>query len=136
MEPITISVQVATPKEKAWEYFTSPIHITQWNHASDDWECPESKNDLKSGGTFATTMRAKDLSVSFVFSGTYTEVKEFELIQCTLDDGRKTTTTFEEVDGVTTVTETFDPEGENPIDMQRDGWMAILNNFKIYTETN
>ena len=30
----------------------------------------------------------------------------------------------------------FDAEQENPVDMQRDGWQAILNNFKQYVEKN
>ena len=28
----------------------------------------------------------------------------------------------------------FEAESENPVEMQRDGWQAILNNFKAYTE--
>ena len=31
---------------------------------------------------------------------------------------------------------TFDPETENSIELQKNGWQAILNNFKNYTETN
>jgi hypothetical protein len=34
------------------------------------------------------------------------------------------------------ITETFDPESENAVEMQRSGWQAILNNFKKYTEEN
>jgi hypothetical protein len=34
----------------------------------------------------------------------------------------------------TEVTVTFDPETENSIDLQREGWQAILNNFKTYAE--
>jgi hypothetical protein len=34
----------------------------------------------------------------------------------------------------TKVTETFDPESQNPIEMQRDGWQAILDNFRKYTK--
>jgi hypothetical protein len=30
---------------------------------------------------------------------------------------------------------TFEAENSNPTEMQRDGWQAILNNFKIYVET-
>jgi len=36
---------------------------------------------------------------------------------------------------VTVVTETFDAETENPLEMQQTGWQAILNNLKQYTET-
>jgi hypothetical protein len=28
----------------------------------------------------------------------------------------------------------FDPETQNPLDMQRDGWQAILNNFAKFVE--
>ena len=28
----------------------------------------------------------------------------------------------------------FDPENENPVDMQQAGWQAILNQFKQYAE--
>ena len=31
-------------------------------------------------------------------------------------------------DGVT-VTVTYEPETEHPVEMQRDGWQAILDNF-------
>lgn len=32
------------------------------------------------------------------------------------------------------VTTIFDVEGINPIEMQQEGWLAILNNFKKYVE--
>ena len=35
----------------------------------------------------------------------------------------------------TLVSITFDPETENAIELQREGWQAILNNFKSYTES-
>ena len=38
------------------------------------------------------------------------------------------------VTGSTRVTTTFDAEEQNSIEMQRDGWHAILNNFKSYVE--
>jgi hypothetical protein len=36
----------------------------------------------------------------------------------------------------TRVVETFDAENTHPLEMQRDGWQAILNNFKKFTEAN
>jgi len=33
------------------------------------------------------------------------------------------------------VTETFEAEEQNPIEIQRAGWQAILNNFKQYAES-
>ena len=52
-----------------------------------------------------------------------------------LDDGRKSRTTFTESGGKTRVTTTIDVEARNPIEMQRDGWQAILNNFNTYVES-
>ena len=41
---------------------------------------------------------------------------------------------FESKGNTTDVTETFDAESQNSIDMQRGGWQAILDNFKKYAE--
>lgn len=136
MEPITIEATVAAPKEKVWACYTEPAHVTQWNHASDDWHCPSATNDLRVGGTFVSRMEARDGSVGFDFTGIYDEVAPLSLIRYHMSDGRKVATRFEEKDGATHVVVTFDPESENPIEMQRGGWQAILNNFKKYTETN
>jgi uncharacterized protein YndB with AHSA1/START domain len=43
--------------------------------------------------------------------------------------------TFIEKDGFTEVSETFDPD-ENDPELQRQGWQAILDNFKQYVEAN
>ena len=133
--PITVTTIVNVPLQTAWEYLTLPEHITKWNFASDDWECPTATNDLRVGGKFSYNMAAKDGSFSFDFDGTYTEVIENQLIKYELADGRKIEVTFKEVDGGVEVTEVFDPETENPRDMQQGGWQAILNNYKKYSES-
>ncbi len=132
---ITIQTTVNTPVSKVWEYFNNPEHVTKWNQASEDWECPKGTNDLQVGGEFVYTMAAKDGSVSFDFGGTYTDVKEFEKISYVMADGRKVDVTFKEVDGKTEIVETFDPETENSLEMQRAGWQSILDNFKKYSES-
>ena len=38
--------------------------------------------------------------------------------------------------GGTRVVESFDAEAQNPVDMQRSGWQAILDRFKAYTEAH
>ena len=133
--PITVTTIVNVPLQKAWEYWTQPEHITKWNFASDDWECPKATNDLKVGGEFSYTMAAKDGSFSFDFGGVYTEVVEYETIKYELGDSRKIEVTFKEVDGGVEVTEVFDPETENPRDMQQGGWQSILNNYKKHAES-
>ena len=133
---ITIEAWVNAPVQTVWEKWTNPQDIMQWNNASDDWHTPSAENDVRTGGKFKSTMAAKDGSYSFDFWGTYTQVTENELIEYTLGDDRKVKITFGEEDGKTKVVETFEPEDTNPIEMQRGGWQAILNNFKKHVETN
>jgi uncharacterized protein YndB with AHSA1/START domain len=131
---ITIETTVNAPVEKVWEIWSEPKHITQWCSASPDWHTPYADNDLKAGGKFKSTMAAKDGSVSFDFGGVYTTVQKNKAIAYTIDDGRKVNISFSEQNGKTKVTETFEAENTNPIEMQRGGWQAILDNFKKYTE--
>ncbi len=136
VQKITIEVNVATDRSKAWEYYTHPEHITKWNFASDDWCCPAAENDLKVGGKYKARMEAKDGSFGFDFEAIYDEVSIPEKFVYTMPDGRVVVTQFMEVDGNTEITTTFDAEDQNPVEMQRDGWQAILNNFKNYVEQN
>ena len=133
---ITIETIINAPVEKVWNYWSSPEHITQWCAASDDWHAPYADNDLREDGKFRTTMAAKDGSFSFEFEGVYTKVKEHQLIEYTMADGRKVAVVFEEAGNKTRIVETFDPESENSLEMQRSGWQAILDNFKKYVEQN
>jgi uncharacterized protein YndB with AHSA1/START domain len=107
-----------------------------WAFASDDWEAPAAENDLRVGGKFKTVMAAKDKSNGFDFTGTYTVVKENELIEYDMDDGRHVKVEFEDAPGGVKVIETFDPDNQYPLEMQRSGWQAILDNFKKYVEQN
>ena len=134
--PITIEATVKAPVEKVWAYWSEPKHITQWTFASPDWHAPYAENDARTGGKFKTTMAAKDGSFSFDFEGVYSHVEPRKVIEYDLGDGRKVKITFTAMGNETKVVETFDPEKENPIEMQRGGWQAILDNFKKYTETN
>lgn len=131
---ITVETTVSAPVEKVWERWTKPEHITQWTHASDDWHAPYADNDLRIGGTFKTTMAAKDGSVSFDFGGVYTNVKENSLIEYTIGDGREVKVFFIDNGDTTKVIETFEPESTNSLEMQRGGWQAIMDTFKRYAE--
>lgn len=133
-QKITITATINAPIEKVWRYWSEPDHITKWAFASDDWEAPSAENDLRVGGRFVTHMQAKDSSTEFDFSGEYTEVIENEKISYLLDDERKVVTVFESTGNQTTIISTFEMEHENPEDMQRAGWQAILDNFKKHVE--
>lgn len=133
-EKITIEAVVKKNSSDIWTLWTQPEHITKWNQASDDWHSPRAENDLRVGGRFLTRMEAKDGSMGFDFSGVYDEVIERNKIHYTMDDGREVETLFKEENGITKIVITFDAENENPLEMQRDGWQAILNSFKRYAE--
>ncbi|MBS1604226.1 MAG: SRPBCC family protein [Bacteroidetes bacterium] len=133
---ITVETTVKKPVEKVWEFWSAPEHITKWNTASDDWHTPHAVNDLRTGGKFSARMEAKDGSFGFDFGGVYDNVQQYRLIEYTLGDGRKVSVSFNSKDNETRITETFEAEGTNPIEMQKGGWQAILDNFKKYTETH
>jgi len=133
---ITVATTINAPVEKVWRFWSLPEHITKWCSASDDWHTPKAENDLRTGGKFLSRMEAKDGSFGFDFGGVYDAVKTNELIEYTIGDGRKVTIQFAANGNETKVTETFEAESTNPIEMQRGGWQAILNNFKKYVEAN
>lgn len=133
---ITIETNINAPIEKVWTYWTVPEHITNWYFASPEWHAPRAENDLRSDGRFLTRMEAKDGSFGFDFSGTYTMVKLHETIAYTLDDDRTVHVAFEATGNFTKLTQIFEAEDTHPIEMQKGGWQAILNNFKTYTENH
>jgi len=133
---VTVEAVVKAPVEKVWTSWSEPKHITRWASASDDWHAPYAENDLRKDGKFKTTMAAKDGSVSFDFEGVYTNVQPHKVIEYTLTDGRKVKVTFSGKGNETKVTETFETETINPVELQRGGWQAILDNFKKHTESN
>lgn len=135
MSTITVTTTVRAPIERVWSYYNTPEHITKWATGSPDWHTPGATNDLRIGGKFNTRMEAKDGSEGFDFVGTYTEVVPNQKIAYTMDDGREVVTTFEEEGNAVTVKTTFDPENENPPEVQREGWQTILDNFKKHVET-
>lgn len=134
-QAITVKTQVNAPLKTVWESWTLPHHIVNWNFASQDWHCPNAENNLQVGESFKSTMAAKDGSMSFDFEGSYTAIETQKKIEYTLADGREVSILFEDLGESTNVTETFNPENVNSLELQKNGWQAILDNFKTYTET-
>jgi len=133
---ITVKSTINESIDKVWEFWTLPEHITKWSFASPDWHTPYAENDLREGGKFKSTMAAKDSSMSFDFEGEYTLVEKNKAIEYIMADGRKVEISFATTSNGVEVMESFDPETQNPEEMQRGGWQAILDNFKSYIETN
>lgn len=133
---LTVTTVVNAPLQKTWTYWTTPEHITRWNFATDEWHSPKAVNDLREGGSFAYRMEAKDGTMGFDFSGTYTVVTAPTYMEYVLGDGRTVTVTFTEKESQTEVVETFEAESVNSVELQQQGWQMILDNFKKYTENN
>ncbi len=136
MSAITVKTSILSSVHQVWHYWTNPDKIMTWNFASPDWHCPAAINNLNVGENFSYTMAAKDGSFSFDFGGIYTSIIEHSHIAYELGDGRKVRVDFNEEEGQTIVTETFDPETLNSEELQRTGWQAILDNFKLSVENN
>jgi len=132
---ITIEASIHASMEQVWQCWTQPEHITKWNQASDDWHTPHAENDLRVGGKFSSRMESKDGKYGFDFGGVYDAVEPYRRIAYTIGDGRAVHITMEPVDGGTHVVETFEAESENSVELQRQGWQAILDNFKRYVES-
>ena len=132
---ITVRTSVIAPVETVWQHWTSPWSITQWNHASEDSHTPKASNDLRKDGKFSYRMEARDGSMGFDFEGVYYNVIVNKQIDYTLADGRKVKITFSYNGKTTDVIETFEAEEINSIELQRNGWQAILDNFKKFAES-
>lgn len=137
MEKVTLKSTILRPIDKVWEFYTEPEHITQWNFATPEWNCPSAKSDLRSGGNFSYRMEAKDGSFGFDYAGIFDEVIPENKLSYRLDDGRKVEVSFNKIDDSTTeIIEIFEPEASHPVEMQREGWNNILHNFEKYAENN
>jgi len=130
---IIVETTVKAPIEQVWRAYTTPEDIVQWNTASDDWHTIKAAVDLREGGTFSSRMEAKDGSRGFDFAGTYTKIVKHELIEYSFGDRTARVEFADTIQGIR-VRVTFDSESTNPIEAQRGGWQAILNNFARHVE--
>jgi uncharacterized protein YndB with AHSA1/START domain len=132
--PITLSITINKPAATVWKIWTTPADIMQWNIPFEDWHCPRAENDVTAGGTFLFRMEAKNGSAGFDHAGKYDKVIVNELIEYTVNDGRRSSISFIPQGNTTILRETFEPEKENPVEMQRDFCMAVLHHFKQHAE--
>ena len=105
MNLLTVRATIKAPLNKVWNCWTEAAQVQHWNFASSDWHCPAASNNLIVGGEFHYTMAAKDNSEQ-----------------------------FDETNEGIVVTEQFEPENQNSIELQEAGWQSILDNFKSYVE--
>jgi uncharacterized protein YndB with AHSA1/START domain len=130
-----ITANIALKKQIVWDLYTNPLHIINWNFASDDWCCPRASNEVKVGGKYVGRMEAKDGSFGFDFEAIYNEVVVGEYFVYTTPDNRVIKATFQSIGDITELNIEFDAENQNALELQENGWQAILNNFKSYAES-
>lgn len=130
---ITVETRVNAPVEKVWQAYINPEDIKQWNTASPDWHTPTAAADFREGGAFSFRMEAKDGSMGFDFSGVYTRIVPLQLIEYTFGDREAKVEFTQTADGVD-VRLDFDPDQQYPVEHQKNGWQAILDNFARYVE--
>ena len=131
---ITVETNVAAPIGTVWNAYTTPADIELWNSPSSDWHTTTASVDLREGGEFCSRMEAKDGSMGFDFAGTYTKIVPQKRIEYAFGD-RKAEVDFEPGKDGVHVRVTFDTETVHPIEQQRGGWQAILDNFARHVET-
>jgi uncharacterized protein YndB with AHSA1/START domain len=133
---ITVETTVEIPVEKVWNLWTEPFHIIHWNHATGDWYTPYAENDLRVGGQFMYRMESRDGKNGFNFGGEYNSIELYKHIEYTIGDRRRVRVTFDPKGMGIKIAEIFEPELDNPVEMQQEGWQSILNNFKKYAESD
>ncbi len=131
---IHIQTKIQAPLAAVWDAYNNPEEIKQWNHPSPEWYCPASENDLRTGGRFKSRMEARDGSAGFDFEGVYTEVLPMQSIRYRLADNRDVAIRFSEADNATLMDIDFEAETTNPVEIQQQGWQAILDSFKNHVE--
>jgi uncharacterized protein YndB with AHSA1/START domain len=131
---LEVRATIAAPLDQVWDKWTQAGHVVNWNFAHESWCCPRAQVDFCVGGTSSYRMEAKDGSMGFDLNATFTAIEDHKQILSVLADGRKVAVDFSIEDEQTVVIQCFEPEQENPLELQQGGWQAILNQFKSYCE--
>lgn len=132
-QKIIVETATTAPLEDVWRAYTSPEDIMKWNAASADWHTTRAEVDLRVGGTFCSRMEARDGSMAFDFAGTYTAIEPRKRIEYSFGD-RTAQVEFTPIANGTRVRVTFDSETTHSLEQQRNGWQAILDNFRRHVE--
>lgn len=131
---LEVSVQIAAPLSEVWNKWIQAEHVVNWNFAHESWCCPKAEVDFRVGGASNYRMEAKDGSFGFDLKATFLDLQFPSYIASQLEDGRGVEVQFIEGENGVLLKQRFEPESENPLDLQQQGWQAILNQFKFYCE--
>lgn len=134
MEKIQITIKMNAPITTVWDLWTDLEHIKQWAKTMGGWHITNVENDVRDNGAFNFRMESLDGELSFDHKGTYQKVVPYELLSQSLDDGRRTEIAFKTVGKMVQITETFEPQPNDPIDLQQEFCRSVLESFKTYAE--
>lgn len=129
-----VSTTVTAEPAQVWERLFGSEHLVHWYFAHESWCCPSASFDPVAGGSFSIRMEARDGSFGFDFAGEVLEAEMPYRLVARLGDGRSLEIQLTQTPEGTRVDEWFEPESENPHDLQQGGWEAILNQFKTYSD--
>ena len=133
---IEVKANINAALDQVWEKWTQAQHVIHWNFAHESWCCPSAEVDFKEGGSSNYRMEAKDGSFGFNLIATFNAIIPQEYIASSLEDGRKVEVKFASNGQQTILVQRFEPETQNPLELQQQGWQAILDQFKRYCEQN
>lgn len=131
---IKVQALIAAPVSTVWEKWTQAQHVVNWNFAHESWCCPKAEVDFREGGHSNYRMEAKDGSFGFDLKADFLAITPLESISSALEDGRLVDVKFVSNGNSTLIEQRFQPESENTLELQEQGWQAILNQFKAYCE--
>ena len=129
-----VSTTVRATAEQTWERLFGASHLIHWYFAHESWRCPSAEFTPEAGGTFSIRMEARDGSFGFDFAGRVLEAVHPHRLVAELGDGRAMEFQLTPVEEGCRVDEWFEPEAENPHELQQGGWQAILNQFQTYSD--
>lgn len=131
-QAITLNKFIPATPDRVYRAFLDPADLVGWYQASPDWTTPWARVDAVPGGKLAIRFEDPAGKHSFDLEGVFTEFIPDRLIDYTMTDGRRVRIELEPVEGGTRITETFDAEEVNNPELQRQGWMGLLDHLETY----
>lgn len=134
-EILSVGVTINQSLDRVWDTWVDQNHMQYWMVISSDYEVKDAKNDLKIGGGFSYKMCSKIGDIQFDYAGTYVAIELKRLLAFTMNDDRNVEVLFSVIEDVVHIELNFEAVNEQDLDVQIQGWQAMLNYFKKHVES-
>lgn len=134
-EILSVGVTINQSLDRVWDTWVDQNHMQYWMVISSDYEVKDAKNDLKIGGGFSYKMCSKIGNIQFDYAGIYVAIELKRLLAFTMNDDRKVEVLFSVIEDVVHIELNFEAVNEQDLDVQIQGWQAMLNYFKKHVES-